>query len=192
MKGINRFIKVYPWYSGFTSDLLFYVAVNTLFLTIAKNFSPAQIVSVNSFSQLACIALQFPVLYIIKRIGNTASARMGALFLLLSAVLITFGKSYGYVLLGRIFHDVAAIFCTASVAALENNLDIVDKRKDFVRLRAAANTIYSVLTMLISFVASYMFNFNHYLPMFGCISCCVIGFILSFFMKDYSDYNKIT
>jgi len=53
---------------------------------------------------------------------------MGALFLLLSAVLTTFGKSYGYVLLGRIIHDVAAIFCTASVAALENNLDIVDKR----------------------------------------------------------------
>ncbi len=191
MKDIDRFIKAYPWYAGFTGDLLFYIAIDTLFLTIAKNFSAAQIVSLSSFSQFACIALQFPVLYIIKRIGNTASTRMGAFFLLLSAIFITFGKSYYFVLLGRIFHDVAAIFRTASYVALANNLDLIDRRKDFVRLRAAANTIYSILTMLIAFVASYMFNLNHYLPMMGCIASCLIGFILSFLIKDYSDYNKI-
>lgn len=192
MKGINGFIKAFPWYSGFTSDLLFYIAIDTLFLAIVKSFSPAQIVSLASLSQFACIVLQFPVLYVIKRIGNTASTRTGAFFLLLSAILITFGKNYYFVLLGRIFHDVAAIFRTASFVALENNLDLIDKRKDFVRLRASANTVYSVLTMLISFVASYMFNLNHYLPMIGCIVSCAIGFVLSFLMKDYSDYNRIT
>lgn len=192
MKGVNRFINIYPWYSGLIGDLLFYIAIDTLFLTIVKNFSAAQILSLASFSQFACIALQFPILYIIKKIGNTASIRTGAFCLLISAILITFGKSYYAVLLGRIFHDVAAIFRTASFVALGNNLDLVDRRRDFVRIRAAANTIYSVFTMLISFVVSYMFNFNHYLPMIGCISTCAIGFILSLFMKDYSDYNKIT
>lgn len=192
MKDINRFIKLYPWYSGFTADLLFYVAIDTLFLTIVKNFSPAQIVSISSFSVFVCIALQFPILYIIKRIGNTASIRTGAVLLLLSSVFIAMGKSYLFVLLGRIFRDAAEIFRTASVVVLENNLDLIDRRKDFVRLRTAANTIYSVITMLISFVASYMFNLNHYLPMIWCITACIIGVILSFFMKDYSDYNKIT
>ena len=107
-KGANRFLKLFPWYSGLTGDLLFYIAIDTLFLTIVKNFSPAEIVSITSLSQMICIALQFPVLFIIKKIGNTASVRTGAFFLLLSAVLITFGKSYYLVLLGRIFHDVAA------------------------------------------------------------------------------------
>ena len=125
-KRVNRFLKVFPWYSGLTGDLLFYIAIDTLFLTIVKNFSPAQIVSIASFSQLICIALQFPVLFIIKRIGNTASIRMGAFFLLMSAVFITFGKSYYLVLLGRVFHDVAAIFRNASIVALENNLALID------------------------------------------------------------------
>jgi len=40
-------------------------------------------------------------------------------------------------------------------------------------------------------VASLMFNLNNYLPMLGCIAACVIGFVLSFFMKDYSDYDRI-
>jgi hypothetical protein len=36
-----------------------------------------------------------------------------------------------------------------------------------------------------------MFNLNNYLPMIGCITACALGFVLSFFMKDYSDYNRI-
>jgi len=191
-KEINRFIKIFPWYSGLTGDLLFYIAIDTLFLTVVKNFSAAQIVSLTSFAQIACIALQFPVLFIIKRIGNTVSTRVGAIFLLISAILITMGKSYYLVLLGRLFHDVSVIFKTASFIALENNLDLIDKRSDFVRLRASANTVYAVLTMFISFVASYMFNLNNYLPMIGCIIACAIGVILTFLMKDCSDYNKIT
>ena len=93
-KGIERFIKLFPWFSGFTGDLLFYIAIDTLFLTIVNNFSPAEIVSITALSQLICIALQFPILFLIKKIGNTASVRTGALFLLLSAVFITFGKSF--------------------------------------------------------------------------------------------------
>ena len=191
-KKIERFTKIYPWYAGFTGDLLFYIAIDTLFLTIVKKFSPAQIVSLTSFSQFACIALQFPILFIIKRIGNTASTRTGALFLLLSAILITSGKSYHLVLLGRIFHDVAAIFRAASTVSLENNLELAGKRRDFIRIRTSGNTVYAIVTMLISFVASYMFNLNHYLPMIGCIATCTVGFVLSLFMKDYSDYNKIS
>ena len=191
-KNVNRFIKVFPWYSGLTADLLFYIAIDTLFLTIVKNFSAAQIVSLASFAQFACIALQFPILFIIKRIGNTASTRVGAICMLISAILITTGKSYFVILLGRLIHDISVIFKTASYVALENNLDLIGKRSDFVRLRASANTVYAVLTMLISFVASYMFNLNHYLPMIGCITACAIGVILTFLMKDCSDYNKIT
>ena len=190
-KSANRFLKIFPWYSGLTGDLLFYIAIDTLFLSLVKNFSPAEIVSIASFSQLICIALQFPVLFIIKKIGNTASVRTGAFFLLLSAVTITFGKSYLLVLLGRVFHDVAVIFKSASIVALENNLEMLDRKDEFVRYRTKANTVYAVITMLISFVASFMFNLNNYLPMIGCITTCLVGFILSLLMSDRTSFNKI-
>ena len=189
---IRRFIKIYPWFTGLTGDLLFYIAIDTLFLTIVKSFSAAQIVSLLSLSQLVCIIIQFPILFIIKKIGNTASVRMSAFLLLMSAVFITVGNNYYLVLLGRIFHDAAAIFRSSSVVALENNLELLDDRSDFVRVRASGNTVYSIITMLISFVVSYMFNYNNYLPMICCIATCTIGFILSLFMRDCSDYNKIS
>ena len=164
-KKVNLFVKIFPWYYGLLADLLFYIAIDTLFLTMVKNFSPAQVVSLTAFSQFACIALQFPILFVIKKIGNTNSARMRGLCMLVSAILITVGKNFHLVLLGRIFHDVAAIFGSASVVALENNLDLVGRRNDFVRVRTAGNTVYAVITMLISFVASLMFNLNNYIKL---------------------------
>ena len=191
-KQINRSIKLYPFYYGFVADLLFYIAIDTLFLSLVKNFTPAEIVSLASLSQLFSILLQFPILFVIKKIGNTMSMRAGALFMLLSAIFITFGPNYFVVLLGRIFHDISVIFRNSSVVALENNLEVVDRKSDFIKIRSRGNTIYAIITMLISFVANYMFTLNNYLPMFGCITTCAIAFVLSLFMKDHSPYNKIT
>ena len=191
-KRINRFIKLYPLYYGFVGDLLFYIAIDTLFLTSVKNFSASQIVSISAISQLVCVLLQFPILFVIKKIGNTASVRLGALCILLSSLFITFGKNYYFVLFGIMLHEVDIILLNASVVALENNLDLVGKRSDFVRIRTLGDTAYSVITMIIAFVVGYMFNLNHYLPMIGCVTTCAIGFVLSFFIKDYSNYNKIS
>lgn len=191
-KRVKRFARLFPWHHGFIGDLLFYVAIDTLFLTVVKNFSASEIVSLTSLSQLICIALQFPILFVIKKIGNTASVRTGGVLILLSSLLITFGPSYLTVLLGRIFHDAAAIFKSASVVMLENNLDLVDGRRDFVKLRTRANTVYAVITMIISFVASLMFNLNNYLPMICCVFTCFVGFVITLFMKDYSAYDKIS
>lgn len=190
-KKASGMMKVFPWYHAFEADLLFYIAIDTLFLTVVKNFSAAQIVSLASVSTIACIVLQVPILGIIRRIGNTASVRCGAFFMLLSAIFITTGDGYWVIVLGRLFHDIAVIFKNASVVALENCLDDVGKRQDFIKIRTKGTTIYAIITMLISFVASLMFNYNHYLPMIGCITACLIGFVLSFFVTDYTKYNKL-
>ena len=188
---LKRYVKLYPWFHGLTGDLLFYIAIDTLFFTSVKDLSAAQIVSLTTVSTVACILLQFPVLWLIHRIGNTASSRISALLLLLSSVSITFGGSYLWIAAGRVMHGVSLMFHSVTYVALENNLELMGRSEDYLKVRTAANTVYSVITMVISFVASPMFNWNHYLPMYGCITTCAIGFVLSFFMVDHSKYNKI-
>ena len=190
-KKINRFMKVYPWHSGIEGDLLFYVPIDTLFLTIVKNLSAAQVVTLTTISTFACIILQFPSLWVLQKIGNTNATRLGALFMLASSVLITFAPSYFIVIVGRIFHDIAITFRNGAYIALENNLELIDKRGEYISMRTKANTVYAVITMAISFVVSFMFNFNNYLPMYACIGSCVIGFVLSLFIVDYSPYDKV-
>ena len=74
-KRIEKFNKTFPWFAGLSADLLFWVAIDTLFLTVVKNFNASQVVSLTSISLIVVICLQMPLLKIIKKIGNTKSVR---------------------------------------------------------------------------------------------------------------------
>ena len=69
---LTRFNKIFPWYSGLSGDLLFWIAIDTLFLAVVKNFNSSQIVSLTSVSLVTCILLQMPLLKIINKIYNKA------------------------------------------------------------------------------------------------------------------------
>lgn len=188
---ISKFNKIYPWYSGLSGDLLFWVAIDTLFLTVVKNFTASQIVSLTTISLIICIVLQIPLIRIIRKIGNTKSVRLGSFLLLISSILLTFGNSYLIIVLGKILYEIAFTFQNMSNIVLKNNLQIQDRSDDYIKVKTKCNTIYSGATMIISFIASYMFNLNNYLPMIFCILFCIICFILSFDIIDFSKFDKI-
>ena len=104
---IIKFNKIFPWYAGLSSDLLFWVAIDTLFLIVVKNFTASQIVSLNTISLITCIILQMPLLKIIKRIGNTNSVKLGSFLILVSSMLITFGNNYLTIVFGKIVCEIA-------------------------------------------------------------------------------------
>ena len=187
---LKRFNKIFPWYDGLSGDLLFWIAIDTLFLTVVKNFTASQIVSLTSISMIINILLQVPLLKIIHKIGNTKSVRLGSFLLLISSILLTFGKNYITIVIGKIFYEMAFTFQNMINAVLKNNLELQHTENEYIKYRTKANTIYAAVTMIISFVASIMFNINNYLPMIGCITFCVICFILSWYMVDYSKDNK--
>ena len=188
---MTKFNKIFPWYAGLSGDLLFWVAIDTLFLTVVKNFNASQIVSLTTVSLITCIALQVPLLKIIKKMGNTNSVRLGSMLLLVSSLLLTFGQNYIVIALGKVIYEIAFTFKNMANAVLKNNLELQNRNNEYIKVKTKSNTIYATVTMLISFIASLMFNLNNYLPMFGCITFCFICFILSFYIVDYSKYNKI-
>ena len=190
-KKITKFNNIFPWYAGLSGDLLFWVAIDTLFLTIVKKFNESQIVSLTTVSLIACIALQVPLLKIIKKIGNTNSVRLGSMLLLISSLLLTFGQNYIVIVLGKVIYEIAFTFQNMANVVLKNNLELQNRSNEYIKVKTKSNTIYATVTMIISFIASLMFNLNNYLPMFGCITFCLICFILSFYIVDYSNYNKI-
>ena len=60
---MTKFNKIFPWYAGLSGDLLFWVAIDTLFLTVVKKFNASQIVSLTTVSLITCIALQVPLFW---------------------------------------------------------------------------------------------------------------------------------
>lgn len=149
---LRRFNKIFPWYSGLSGDLLFWIAIDTLFLAVVKNFNSSQIVSLTSVSLVTCILLQMPLLKIINRIGNTNSVRLGSLLLLVSSLLLTFGQNYITIALGKVVYEIAFTFQNMVNAILKNNLE----------LQNTCNNIYFLNTVLRTKVASphYVLNYS--------------------------------
>lgn len=184
---LKRFNKIYPIYDGLSADLLFYFAIDSLYLQLVKNLSIAQITSLTSFSLIICILLQIPLLKIIKKIGNTYSVRISSFLLLISSILITFGKSYHILIIAQIIYEISFVFHMMNSVILKNNLELQNKSDEFIFIKTKASSIYALATFLISLIASLMFNLNNYLPMYACMLVCFICFILSFYIVDYSN-----
>ncbi len=188
---IKKFKKVFPWYVGLSGDLLFWGAIDTLFLTTVKGLEASQIVSLSTVSLIICIIMQLPLLKLIKKIGNTNSVRVGALMFLIASVLLTLGKKYIVIMLGQILYELAFTFRNMANAILKNNLELQNEASEYIKIKTRANTVYAVATMIVSLIVSTMFNMNNYLPMFGCMLVCFICFILAFDIVDYSNNKSI-
>ncbi len=170
---------------------MFYIAIDSLFLTLVKGLSPAQIAFLPTIGTLVCIFIQVPLLKMVEKLGNTKSTRVGTFLLLLSALFITFGYSYKTILLGKIIYEIAWVFKNMEPIILKNNLIVEGTEEDFIKERNKATTLYAIFTAIIAFIAGSLFNYNNYIPMYLCITICVICFIMSFAIRDISRNDRL-
>lgn len=177
-------IKILPWYMGFSDDLLFYMAINTIFLTVVKNFSASQISLFTSVPCFCYILFQPLLLKVIKRIGNKKSVVIGSIMLLLASIIITFSKTFYLMMIGQVVYTLAFLFKSMDSLILKNNLIYLNRSGDFLRYESKSRLIYSILTTIIALVAGYLFSINYYLPMYLCIGICVFNVITSFIIND--------
>lgn len=191
MEAINKKIeltnKIYPIFAGISSDLLFWIVIQTLFLTNVKHFNAAQISSLTAFSGIVTILSQSFFVEIIKKIGNVKSVKLGTILLLCSAIAITFGNSYIIVLAGQILTEVGFAFKSMDSVILRKNLKYLNKTDTYINYQNKKSLIYSGITMFISIIAGSLFNINNYLPMFLCIGVCIINVIMANFFYEYND-----
>lgn len=183
-KKIKLSNRIYPFFSGLTMDLLFWAAINTLFLTTIKGITASQINSLVSICLIFTILFQPVAIKIIKKIGNISSVRLGVFLLLCGSFLLTISKTYLFLLMGEILYETSFLFKNMDSVILRKNLKQERKTEEFIRYQSKASMIYSVTTMLIAFCAGFLFKINPYLPMICCTCFCVINFILSYLIYE--------
>ncbi len=185
-KKLGRFLRLYPWFAGFSADLLFWVAVDTLFLQLVKGLTLSEIVLTSSIAYACNILLQFPLTRLVEACGNTRAVRLGAFSALLSALLLTFGQGIAVITAGRVMREVAFSCQSMNNAMLKNNLELMGRENEYIAYTTKGSMIYSVTTAIISLLASLLFNLHPYLPMLLCILFCLLCCLLSLWMTDYS------
>ena len=183
--------KIYPLFAGLSGDLIFYIAINTLFLTEVKGLSALEISSLTTISIFVMIILNPLVMKIINKTGALNSVKVGVVLLFLGAFLITVGNNYFTILLGSILYDAYAYFKYMDTVILRKNLTFLKEEDRFLEIQNKYSLIYAVVTMFTAFASGFLFNINPYLPMIGCLTFCIINLFLVNFLYEVKTPNKV-
>jgi len=177
---IKKSIKLYPIFYALSGDLIFFVPIDTLFLTLVKGLKASQISAMVMIGLLICILAQKIIVKATKRIGNANSIRLGALMLFISSVILTFGKSFTSLVIYEIINELAFMFLHMASILLKNDLIYLGKKDDYYTVRNKAKVMYGITTMITALISGYLFNINKYLPMYISLVIYFIIFIISF------------
>ena len=188
MSKIRSSIKLYPTFYALSADLIFFVPIDTLFLTLVKGLNASQISAMTMIGLLICILSQKIIVKVTKRIGNANSIRLGALMLFISSVILTFGKSFISLIIYRIINELAFMFWNMTSILLRNDLIYLGKKEEYYTVRNKAKVMYGITTMITALISGYLFNVNKYLPMYISLVIYFIIFIISF--KFYEVQEK--
>lgn len=189
-KKINRSIKIFPIFSSFTGDLIFFVPIDTLFLTLVKGLNASQITAMTMVSLLICIIFQKIILKVANKIGNVNSLRLGAFMILIASAILTFCKSFPLMLVYKSINEIAFMFLHMDKIVLKNNLNELNREEDYYRIRNKSKIIYSIITLFTALVSGYLFNTNNYLPMYLSIIIYVIMLVISFMYYEAKSQER--
>ena len=189
-KKLNRSISIYPIFYGLTADLIFWIAINTLFLTTVKHLSASQINSIEAMSTVVGIFFQLILVKIVRRIGNLNSVKLGVVLLFLSVLLNIVSTNYIGFLLAEIFYVIGFVFKHMDNVILIKDLKYLNRSDEYINYQTKGSTIYSLITLLISAISGFMFNINPYIPVIICLIVCFINIILTNFIYEVPVNDK--
>ena len=182
--------KIFPIFYGLSSDLIFFIEINTLFLTSVKGLTSYEINLITTIGVLVSLLFYLLSHKIINKIGNLYSIRIGTFLSLISAILFTFSTDLIFFVLAEIFYDVSFVFKCVDQVVLNNNLVYLNRENEFIKIKTKATTIYSIVTMITTLIVGLLFNFSPYLPMFICILICFNNLIMAHFIYEVNLDNK--
>jgi len=160
--------------------MIFFVPIDTLFLTLVKGLNASQITAMTMVALIICIISQKAILATVKKIGNVNSLRLGTILILIAALVLTFGKSFVLMLLYRSINEIAFMFLNMDEIILKSNLNAVNRKHDYYKIRNKSKIMYSIITLFTALVAGKLFNVNQYLPMYLSIIVYILLVGLAF------------
>lgn len=185
-------MKLFPIYKMFSWDLLFYYAISFLFLTQVKNFSPAQVLSGDSFYILFKLLVLVICIPLIDKLGKKNCLIFGNILVALSVYIIIIANGFSHILISYFIMALGYQFkelCESSL--LYSSIPTYEKKRNiFAKIDAKGSSLYYFTDGITSIVASFSYVVNPYLPMYLCIACLLFSAFISFGFEDENTNTK--
>ena len=187
----RRNIKIYPIYKMLSWDLLFFYAIQFLFLTMVKQITASEILIINGFYFFIKTILQLPAIIVIDNIGNKKSIILGNCSLIIYILMLILLPGITSVVIGLCFFAVGLNIKTiAESNLLYNSISTRGGNSLFSKIEARGGSLYYYLDGISSLLSGYLFVVNMYLPIFITLLFLIVATILALFFKDVD--NKLT
>ena len=191
MGGKSKNLKLFPRYRQISRDFLFFYTINILFLTQIKKIDIASVVLIETFYSLFVLIMQFPVSWIVEKIGRRKGMILGNATNCLYLITVINSTNIFNLICAELMSSFAFSLKDISEPAILNEsieLEKEEKSKKFAKIQGQATSGYYMLSAFSMIVSGFLFEINGYIPMYLSLVIVIISLIISTRFVDPVDY----
>ena len=140
---------LYILYTSFTSDLLFWVVIDNLFLTTVKGQSASNIILIGMLGLVFSLLLYPLTNFIIEKTSNKTSIIIGPLCLCFVIILFMMCNTLVGFVIGQTIYNIASSYKMVSNVVLKNNLRAQGRENDYIKLQSYGKLGYAFIILIV-------------------------------------------
>lgn len=174
-------MKIYSIYRAISMDLIFFYAIDFLFLTQVKHISASDVVLKSSFYALFMIILQIPANVLIDKMGTRRCTILANIFNTMYLLIIMFAKDLQALIIAEFFSALCfSIKDISDTTLLNMSIPEGDKKGEiFSKIEGKGSKNYYYINALTAICSGFLYTINPYIPIICSIIITIIATILS-------------
>lgn len=185
-------MKIYSIYRAISLDLIFYYAIEFLFLTQVKNITPSEVVLSTSFYAVFMIFLQIPASIFIDKVGTKKCTILANVFNVAFVLLIMNVQNVQTLIFAQFISSLCfSLKDISDEALLEYSIPDTKRKSDiFSKLEGKGFQKYFLINAITSVFAGSLYVINPYIPIVAALLFTVASTIMAFGFKDIEEIKK--
>lgn len=185
-------MKIYSLYRAVSLDLIFYYAIEFLFLTQVKHISSADVVLSSAFYAIFMIIFQIPASIVVDKLGTRKCTILGNIFNGIFVILIMCCENLGTLLLAQFVSAMCfALKDISDKALIQYSIPETKKQGEiFAKIEGKGYKDYFLLNAASSVCSGFLYVINPYIPMVISLCFTVLATGISLGFRDIEKEKK--
>src|SRR3989344_1852202 len=170
----------------------FFIPILALFY-IASQVTLEQFTIIMAVFAFSTFVLEIPTGVIADLLGKKKALLISRAMYVIEIILIAFFNGFWIFLVAKIISGIGVSFGSGTNSALlYDSLKRLEREKEHKKISGLANTISKISMAIVFIIGAYLFSLNYKLPAIASLPLIILGFILTFFLKEpYQSKTKI-
>lgn len=185
-------MKIYSLYRAISCDLIFFYAIEFLFLTQVKNISASEVVLKGAFYSIFMIIFQIPASIIIDKLGTRRCTIFGNVLNALYIVLIMIAENLEVL----IFAEFVSALCfsikdISDRALIQFSIPKTKKQGEiFSKLEGKGIKNYYLLNAITYACSGFLYVINPYIPIIGSLFFALLATVMSLGFQEIEERKE--